>query len=109
VVLMHGSAEVASWPLALDAPPDLAVINELARLQLAARRLGCSIRLRDACPELWDLLELAGLVGVVSNAGAVTKAAVVSCMDAGVDAGGLVVEMGREPETGEELGIEVEE
>jgi hypothetical protein len=105
VVLVHGDTEVATWPLAPDTPPDLAVVNELARLQLAARRLGCSIRLRNACPELWDLLELAGLVGVVSRAGVVTKAAVVDW----ADACGLVVEMGREAEGGEELGIEVEE
>jgi hypothetical protein len=103
---------VASWPLDLDWPPDLAVINELARLQLAARRLGCSIRLRNACPELWDLLELAGLVGVVSNAGVVTEAAVVSPCPFGLVEEAepeLGVEMGREAEGGEEAGLEIEE
>jgi hypothetical protein len=42
-------------------PPDLALVEALARLQLAARRDGCSIRLRDPCAELAALLELAGL------------------------------------------------
>jgi hypothetical protein len=61
VVLVCGDVEVASWPLAGLDRPDLAVVNELARLQLAARRLGCSIRLRAACTELRELLDLVGL------------------------------------------------
>jgi hypothetical protein len=61
VVLTRGPAEVASWPLARGCRPDLAVVDELARLSLAARRLGCSIWLRDACEELAELLELVGL------------------------------------------------
>lgn len=40
---------------------DLAVVAALARLQLAAKRLGCSIRL-DGAPD--DLLELLDFVGV---------------------------------------------
>jgi hypothetical protein len=36
-------------------------VDELARLQLAAGRLGCSIRLRGACVELRELLDLVGL------------------------------------------------
>lgn len=33
----------------------------MVRLQLVARRLGCSIRLRDAGGELTELLDLVGL------------------------------------------------
>ena len=55
---------------------DLSVIEALARLQLSARRLGLSIRLRDAQDGLWELLDLVG----------------------------LRVEMGGEPECGEEVG-----
>ena len=42
--------------------PDLATVSELARLQVAARRLGVSICLRDASPELIELLEFVGLL-----------------------------------------------
>lgn len=45
--------------------PDGVAIDVLARLQLAARRRGQSIRLRNACPGLRDLLLLAGLRDVL--------------------------------------------
>jgi ABC-type transporter Mla MlaB component len=44
---------------------DAATVDALARLQLAARRLGWSIRLRNASDELRELLELMGLGEVV--------------------------------------------
>jgi hypothetical protein len=62
--------------------PDLALMDALARLQLAARRLGWSIRLRNPTEELCLLLDLVGLVGV------------------------LPLETGGETEGGEQLGIE---
>ena len=77
VVLVRG-APVAGWPLVVPAPPDLRVVDELARLQLAARPLGRSIRLQDPSPELSQLLDLVG----------------------------LRVEVGGEPEGGEEVGVE---
>ena len=64
VVLRRGDADVASWPLPRG-QADMAVVDQLARLQLEARRLGCSIRLRNACAELVELLELSGLDDVV--------------------------------------------
>jgi anti-anti-sigma regulatory factor len=45
--------------------PDPAVLDALVRLQLAARRLGSSIRLENACRELVDLLALVGLSEVL--------------------------------------------
>ena len=45
--------------------PDFGVLDALARLQLTARRAGSSIRLRAVSADLWDLLELTGLRGVV--------------------------------------------
>ena len=68
--------------------PDLALVGALARLQLAALRLGCSIRLRDPCPELRDLLDLVGLAELVAGAP------------------GLPLEARREAERGEQLGVE---
>lgn len=42
MVLLCGADEIASWPLDEGGRIDLALIDELARLQLAARRLGYS-------------------------------------------------------------------
>ena len=61
VVLTAGGEDVASWPLGRDGAPDLTVVESLARAQLAARRLGWRIEVRDAVAELVELLELAGL------------------------------------------------
>ncbi len=61
VVLLRGDEEVASWALLCTGRPDLGLVDEVARLQLAARRLGCSIWLRHACPDLLQLLDLVGL------------------------------------------------
>ena len=69
MVLVREQVEVASWPLEVEGRPDLVVVDELARLQLAARHQGCSIRLRRTCPELVRLLELVGLGGVIPAAG----------------------------------------
>jgi len=88
VVLVRGDAELASWPLARAGRPDVSVVDHLARLQLTARRLGCSILLRDPCAELCELLELVGLSDVLTR---VRK---------------LGIETGRESEDGEQLGVE---
>jgi hypothetical protein len=69
VALCRDDAEVASWPLARSSPADLAVVDELARLLLAARRMGYSIRLRDACTGFLELLDLVGLKDLVTEAG----------------------------------------
>jgi hypothetical protein len=61
VVLARGDAEVASWPLAGSAHPNLDVVDELARLHLMARRAGYTIRLRGACAEFSELLDLVGM------------------------------------------------
>jgi hypothetical protein len=52
---------VAAWALVGCERPDLAAIDGLARMQLAARRLGGVIRVTDMCPELAELVDLAGL------------------------------------------------
>lgn len=45
--------------------PDAAAVDALAQMQLTARRLGHSIRVRHACPVLAELLVLSGLSEVV--------------------------------------------
>jgi hypothetical protein len=45
--------------------PDPLILDALVRLQLAAQRLGSSIRLENACPRLVDLLAVAGLAEVL--------------------------------------------
>ena len=46
-------------------PPDAEVLDGLLRLHLAVQRMGGSLCLCNVCPELRDLLSLAGLEGVV--------------------------------------------
>lgn len=40
---------------------DEGTIENLARMQLIARRYGATLELRNACPQLVDLIELVGL------------------------------------------------
>jgi len=87
VAVLDGDIEVVVGRLA-DARPDLALVDALARLQLSARRLGCSIRLRNPSPDLLDLLDLVGLADLV------------------VGGGDLSLDTGREAEGGEHLGVQ---
>jgi ABC-type transporter Mla MlaB component len=45
--------------------PDAVCVDALARLQLAARRQGCCVRLENASDALLDLVELMGLTHVL--------------------------------------------
>ena len=47
---------------------DMATVDALARLALRARRLGCSISLRDPSSELCELVAFAGLGDVLPRA-----------------------------------------
>ena len=68
-----------------NVPADAVTVDALARLDLAARRQGCRVYLRDASPELLELVRFLGLDQV------------------------LVVEPGGEPEPREDgLGVEEE-
>jgi ABC-type transporter Mla MlaB component len=49
-----------------DVPPDAVTVDALARLQLAAQRTGCSIRLENATPELRELVAFMGLGDVLA-------------------------------------------
>jgi anti-anti-sigma regulatory factor len=46
-------------------PADLAALDALARVQLAARRAGLELRLRHASPGFCELVALCGLEGVL--------------------------------------------
>jgi hypothetical protein len=54
-------------PLAGDGPPDLAVVEALARCQLMARRAGGRMWLEDLSPGLAELLDLTGLRGMLTG------------------------------------------
>ncbi|QIJ64373.1 STAS domain-containing protein [Streptomyces sp. JB150] len=60
-LLEDGGASVVVCDVGGLGPPGLAVVDLLARLQLAARRAGGHIRLRDPDPALPALLDLVGL------------------------------------------------
>jgi ABC-type transporter Mla MlaB component len=62
VTILGPEAErLASWPLSGAGCPDLAVVEGLARLQLAAHRHGNRVMLTEVCAELLELLDLVGL------------------------------------------------
>ena len=48
-----------------DVEPDAVTVDALARLQLAARRHGCLVRLSNASLELRDLVAFMGLTDVL--------------------------------------------
>lgn len=45
--------------------PDAATVDAIARLQLTAKRMDRLLRLRDVCPRLQELIDLAGLSEVL--------------------------------------------
>lgn len=47
--------------------PDAVVVDALARLQLAAQRHGCQVLLREASPELVELVAFMGLSEVLPD------------------------------------------
>lgn len=59
VVLLRRGVEVGEWPVEL--PADLRAIEVLARMQLCARRLGCTFLLLDPPPDLRGLLDFCGI------------------------------------------------
>ncbi len=61
VLLGPGDVEVARWPLEEGVPVDLDLVDELARLALAAHRLGWSLRVSGPREDVADLLRLTGL------------------------------------------------
>ncbi|MEU6145527.1 STAS domain-containing protein [Streptomyces sp. NPDC047081] len=60
-LLEAGGTGVVVVDVAAVGPPGLGAVDLLARLQLAARRAGGGIRLRDPAPSLLALVDLVGL------------------------------------------------
>jgi|GEM_PF-5248434 len=67
VVLAVGGTEIGRWPLPGSARPDLDVIDELARLALTVRRFGGELGLREAGPELLELIDFVNLADVLTG------------------------------------------
>jgi ABC-type transporter Mla MlaB component len=63
-LLTGGGARVALCDVR-SVEPDAVTIEALARLQLAARRSGCQVRLQEASPELRRLIGFMGLDAVL--------------------------------------------
>lgn len=61
VVLERDGEDVLLGPVHGPDRCDLGFVEDLLRVQLAARRFGWSIRLREVRPDLRELIELAGL------------------------------------------------
>jgi hypothetical protein len=51
-----------------EAEPDAVTVDALARLELAARRYGCRVRLRSASVDLRKLVSFMGLADVLTDA-----------------------------------------
>ena len=65
-LLEKGRAEIALCDVS-GVPPDAVTVDALARLQLAARRHGCQVRLCHASSELLELLAFMGLADVLPD------------------------------------------
>jgi ABC-type transporter Mla MlaB component len=50
-----------------DVEPDAVTVDALARLQLAAKRYGCKVRLRNASSDLLGLVAFMGLENVLAE------------------------------------------
>ena len=64
-LLADPAIDVLTCDLSGVVDPDAAALEALARMQLTARRMGRSIRLRHVRPEMRALLALSGLSDVV--------------------------------------------
>jgi ABC-type transporter Mla MlaB component len=65
--LLQESRPVVAFCDVAGIDPDAVTVDALARLQLAARRHGCQVRLRGASPELLDLVAFLGLSDVLPD------------------------------------------
>ncbi|HEY5872045.1 MAG TPA: hypothetical protein VIV37_03340 [Gaiellaceae bacterium] len=67
--LLRESSSVVVGCVVVGVEPDAVTVDALARLQLAARRQGCHVRLCNPSLALCDLVELMGLTHVFADRG----------------------------------------
>jgi ABC-type transporter Mla MlaB component len=65
--LLEASGASVAYCDVSDAHADAVTVDALARLQLAAGRSGCQVRLRHACSELRTLITLMGLEDILAD------------------------------------------
>jgi ABC-type transporter Mla MlaB component len=65
--LLEGSDATVALCDVTGVHPDAVTVDALARLQLAARRHGCRVRLRGASPDLRELVAFMGLRDVLPD------------------------------------------
>ena len=65
VCALLGESGSVAWCDVGGVEPDAVCVDALARLQLAARRRGCRVRLENASDALLELVELMGLTHVL--------------------------------------------
>lgn len=54
-------AVLARWAMAGESNPNIEAVDLIARWVVIARRASAEVRIENACPEMEELLELAGL------------------------------------------------
>lgn len=64
-ILQDGAADLVVCDVGGLIEPDVAAVDALARIELAARRHGRQVRLQGVSVELRELFALAGLTGVL--------------------------------------------
>jgi ABC-type transporter Mla MlaB component len=65
--LLRGSGASLALCDVTGVEPDAVTVDALARLQVAAARLGCTVRLLNVSADLRDLVALMGLSDVVTD------------------------------------------
>jgi ABC-type transporter Mla MlaB component len=65
--LLRGSGAQLALCDVTGVEPEAVTVDALARLQLAASRLGCRVTLRNASPGLRELVSLMGLDDVIAD------------------------------------------
>ena len=65
-ILNGAGAEIACCDVS-GVDPDAVTVDALARLQLAAKRVGCQVRLRGASSDLLELVAFMGLEDVLAD------------------------------------------
>jgi ABC-type transporter Mla MlaB component len=65
--LLAGSRASVAFCDVSEVEPDAVTVDALARLQLAAQRTGCQVRLRNASDKLLELVDFMGLTDVLPD------------------------------------------